>query len=224
MHADRIKEQFMSSHTKIVATGVALLTVASLTVALVPASAAVAKSYSLTSVKTHKSAGNCWSAISGKVYNLSKWIPKHPGGASVIKSMCGKDATAAFKSRHGMSGRAAKSLASYKIGTLSKAKPTPSSTATPTPTPTPTPTSTSTTLTAALVATYSAPADCWSIVNGNVYNLTAWISRHKGGPGVITAMCGIDASAAYNGMHGSANKPATSLSIYMVGAVGSTLP
>jgi cytochrome b involved in lipid metabolism len=195
MHADRIKEQFMSSHTKIVATGVALLTVASLTVALVPASAAVAKSYSLASVKTHKSAGNCWSAISGKVYNLSKWIPKHPGGASVIKSMCGKDATAAFKSRHGMSGRAAKS-----------------------------PTSTSTTLTAALVATHSAPADCWSIVNGNVYNLTAWISRHKGGPGVITAMCGIDASAAYNGMHGSANKPATSLSIYMVGAVGSTLP
>ena len=189
-----------------------------------PAHAAT-KSYTLAAVKAHKSAANCWSAVNGKVYNLTKWISKHPGGSSVIKSMCGKDATAAFKSQHGLSGRPASTLASYKIGTLKKAAASATPTATPTSTATPTPTATAgTTLNLALVATHNTATNCWTIVNGNVYNLTSWIALHPGGPNVIQGMCGIDASAAYTGQHGSKSKPAGKLAGYLVGAVGATAP
>lgn len=122
----------MSTYQKLAAGSVAALVAASLMVAATAAPAVAAtKSYSLVTVKAHKSSSNCWSAVNGKVYNLTKWIAKHPGGGSVIKSMCGKDATAAFKSQHGLSGRPAGSLAAYKIGMLKK------STASPKPTPAP---------------------------------------------------------------------------------------
>jgi cytochrome b involved in lipid metabolism len=165
--------------------------------------------------------------VNGKVYNLTKWITKHPGGSSVIKSMCGKDATAAFKARHGLTGRPASALAAYKIGTLAKSSASPTPTASPTSTATATPTPTATTgatLNLALVATHNTAANCWTIVNGNVYNLTAWIALHPGGPNVIQGMCGIDASAAYTGQHGSKSKPAGKLAQYLVGAVGATAP
>lgn len=208
----------MPTHTTFTRIGAATLAATALMLASAVAPAAAAgKSYTLAQVKAHKSASNCWSAVNGKVYNLTKWIAKHPGGSGVIKSMCGKDATAAFKSEHGLSGKPASKLAAYKVGALAKAKPTATATATPTPT-------TGGTLNAALVATHNTATNCWSIVNGNVYNLTAWISLHPGGTGVIQAMCGIDASAAYTNEHSTKSKPAGKLAQYLVGAVGTAAP
>lgn len=208
----------MPTHTTFTRIGAATLAATALMLASAVAPAAAAgKSYTLAQVKAHKSASNCWSAVNGKVYNLTKWIAKHPGGSGVIKSMCGKDATAAFKSEHGLSGKPASKLAAYKVGALAKAKPTATATATPTPT-------TGGTLNAALVATHNTATNCWSIVNGNVYNLTAWINAHKGGSGVIVSMCGIDASAAYTNEHSTKSKPAGKLAQYLVGAVGTAAP
>ncbi len=84
-----------------------------------PASAAT-KSYTIAQVKTHKSSSNCWAAINGGVYNLTSWIPMHPGGAGIIKSLCGTDATAMFNGRHGGQSRPAGILATFKVGTLKK--------------------------------------------------------------------------------------------------------
>jgi cytochrome b involved in lipid metabolism len=59
--------------------------------------------YTIAQVAEHHTAPDCWSAVSGGVYNLTPWIKEHPGGASVIVAMCGVDATAAFMSQHGTS-------------------------------------------------------------------------------------------------------------------------
>ena len=76
-------------------------------------------------------------------------------------------------------------------------------------------------LDAALVATHKTSSDCWTIVNGNVYNVTTWIAKHPGGQSVIQAMCGIDGTAAFKAKHGLTGKQATQLGEFLVGAVGS---
>lgn len=89
------------------------------TAAALPASAA-AKSYTLTQVKSHAKSADCWTAIKGNVYNVTKWVARHPGGQGVIIGLCGKDGSAAFTARHGGQGGPSAALASYKIGTLKK--------------------------------------------------------------------------------------------------------
>jgi cytochrome b involved in lipid metabolism len=61
---------------------------------------------------------SCWSAIDGSVYDLTDWIGKHPGGAAVIKAICGKDVSAAFNGQHAGQKRPADFLAAYRIGDL----------------------------------------------------------------------------------------------------------
>ncbi len=56
--------------------------------------------------------------VSGKVYNVTSYIPSHPGGAGSITAYCGKDATSAFS---GHSQNAASILGSYYIGDLGTA-------------------------------------------------------------------------------------------------------
>lgn len=78
----------------------------------------MAKKIKLTEVKKHNSATSCWSVVNGGVYDLTNWVNRHPGGASVIKAMCGKNASGMFNGEHGRKGREASVLAGFKIGTL----------------------------------------------------------------------------------------------------------
>ncbi len=77
-------------------------------------------SYSATVVATHNSATSCWTIIDGNVYDLTKWIPQHPGGAAAIKQLCGKDGTALFHGQHDDAKRQADILATFKIGVLAQ--------------------------------------------------------------------------------------------------------
>lgn len=70
------------------------------------------------------------------------------------------------------------------------------------------------------VTQHSTASDCWSIVDGVVYDLTRWIPEHPGGPQVIEAMCGNDGSAAFNDMHGGQAEPEQVLAGYAVGPLG----
>lgn len=72
----------------------------------------------MSEVALHNSPADCWSAVNGKVYDLTQWIDKHPGGAVVIKALCGQDGTAGFASEHGGKEKPEQQLASYLIGTL----------------------------------------------------------------------------------------------------------
>ena len=77
-----------------------------------------AKSYTLAEVAKHASTSSCWSAIDGNVYNLTNWINLHPGGASVIKAICGKDGSTSFNGQHAGQGKPAAELKNYLLGAL----------------------------------------------------------------------------------------------------------
>jgi len=53
---------------------------------------------SLAELKSHGKPGDCWFAIEGKVYDVSKW-DNHPGGR-VLFSVAGTDATDSFRVFH----------------------------------------------------------------------------------------------------------------------------
>lgn len=76
------------------------------------------KTYTMAEVKAQVAAGQCWSVISGRVYDLSNWIEKHPGGAGAIKSLCGIDGTAKFTAMHGGDTKAESRLTTFQVGIL----------------------------------------------------------------------------------------------------------
>tara|TARA_S200000501_G_scaffold311612_1_gene302276 strand:- start:416 stop:631 length:216 start_codon:yes stop_codon:yes gene_type:complete len=47
-------------------------------------------------VKKHNKKTDAWLVIEKKVYNVTSWISKHPGGMIIMKGV-GKDATSLFK-------------------------------------------------------------------------------------------------------------------------------
>jgi cytochrome b involved in lipid metabolism len=72
----------------------------------------------LDEIKKHDSSTSCWSIVYGNVFDLTKWITKHPGGAEKIRAICGKDGTSSFERQHTGDGGAAKQLSSYFLGKL----------------------------------------------------------------------------------------------------------
>ena len=84
------------------------------------AAATVAASYTMAQVSANKSAAKCWSVINGDVYDLTKWISAHPGGAGAILSLCGTDGTQDFIAMHRGQGRPISVLGNYLLGPLAK--------------------------------------------------------------------------------------------------------
>ncbi len=86
-----------------------------------------------------------------------------------------------------------------------------------------TPTKPSTTglksFTLAQVATHNSEADCYSAINGNVYDLTAFINKHPGGDRNILRICGLDGSSLFNGQHGGDAKPERILAGFEIGTL-----
>ncbi len=90
----------------------------------------------------------------------------------------------------------------------------------PTPTPTPTPTAEVTTpagYTMEKVRQNNSPSSCWSVINGNVYDLTKWISAHPGGAGEIRKICGIDGTNSFNKEHRGDGDAASRLPGFLLG-------
>lgn len=56
------------------------------------------KMITLAEVAKHATETDCWMVISDKVYDVTKFIPNHPGGKLIIGG-CGKDATKLFNER-----------------------------------------------------------------------------------------------------------------------------
>lgn len=72
----------------------------------------------LDEVRQHATASSCWASIDGTVYDLTTWIPQHPGGAERIEQLCGTDATAAFERQHQGQARPAAELERLALGPL----------------------------------------------------------------------------------------------------------
>ena len=65
----------------------------------------------------HTSREDIWMSISGKVYDVSKYLDDHPGGEEVLFDRAGKDATEDFEDV-GHSNQARATLKKYEIGEL----------------------------------------------------------------------------------------------------------
>jgi len=87
----------------------------------------------------------------------------------------------------------------------------------PTPTPTPTASATPAGYTLEQVKANNTAQKCWSAINGQVYDLTTWISSHPGGAGAITSLCGTDGTSAYINQHKGQSQPASRLAGYLLG-------
>jgi cytochrome b involved in lipid metabolism len=72
----------------------------------------------LEEVSKRDSSTSCWSIVYGNVFDLTKWISKHPGGAEKIRAICGKDGTTSFERQHTGDGGAANQLSNYFLGKL----------------------------------------------------------------------------------------------------------
>jgi cytochrome b involved in lipid metabolism len=80
-----------------------------------------------------------------------------------------------------------------------------------------TPTSNSSALTMEQVKKNNTASRCWSVINGNVYNLTNWISSHPGGSGAITRLCGIDGTRGFSNQHRGDTQAESRLSGFLLG-------
>ena len=85
-----------------------------------PTPTATTIKYTMELVRQNNSASSCWSVISENVYDLTKWINSHPGGSSAIRSLCGVDGTASYRSQHANQARPEQRLESFLLGPLSK--------------------------------------------------------------------------------------------------------
>lgn len=79
------------------------------------------------------------------------------------------------------------------------------------------------TLSAGEIQKHSTKNDCWSLIQGKVYNLTNYVQNHPGGQAVITNICGKDGTAAFSNQHGSSAKPNNVLAGLLIGNLGAVL-
>jgi hypothetical protein len=70
------------------------------------------------------------------------------------------------------------------------------------------------------VAQHATAEDCWTIVDGNVYDVTPFVSRHPGGLAAISQICGVDGTELFSGKHGSDSAPNSQLESLKIGTLG----
>lgn len=80
-------------------------------------------------------------------------------------------------------------------------------------------TATAASYTMAQVAERNTREACWTVVEREVYDVTAWIARHPGGQARIEGLCGTDGSARFSGKHGEAPTPNATLAGFRIGAL-----
>lgn len=79
----------------------------------------------LEDVAQHKSLDDCWVVLYGKVFDVTNFLDKHPGGKAVLLASGGKDVTEKFENIHRSSGGfslVAKHLPDGEVGAISNYK------------------------------------------------------------------------------------------------------
>ena len=74
------------------------------------------RKFNLNEIKKHNKLNDAWLIYDNKVYDVTKYIKKHPGALAIKKGL-GKDATTIFNNI-GHSKRASKIMNKYLIGIL----------------------------------------------------------------------------------------------------------
>lgn len=63
----------------------------------------------------------------------------------------------------------------------------------------------------------NSESSCYTVINGNVYDLTSFIASHPGGARNIMKLCGIDGTSIYMSQHGDQPQPEAQLSSLYIG-------
>ncbi|RIB08059.1 cytochrome b5-like heme/steroid binding domain-containing protein [Gigaspora rosea] len=58
------------------------------------------RKYTLDELKLHKTKNDAWTAINGKIYNITPYLKFHPGGEKELMRTAGKDGTKLFMDIH----------------------------------------------------------------------------------------------------------------------------
>lgn len=73
--------------------------------------------------------------------------------------------------------------------------------------------------TLAEVARHADRSSCWTVVRGEVYDVTNFIDKHPGGPERVLALCGKDGTEAFTQQHGGKTRPEAMLASLKIGTV-----
>ncbi|KAK0253046.1 hypothetical protein LTS09_011956 [Friedmanniomyces endolithicus] len=60
----------------------------------------MARTYTYADVQQHRSADSCWVVLYGQVYDVTSFLPSHPGGGNAILQLAGSDATEEYDPIH----------------------------------------------------------------------------------------------------------------------------
>lgn len=113
--ASRSDQTFGTISNTLVATILAATTPA-VTIAATSASIPDApRTISMKEVHRHRWASDCWVVCNGKVYDITAFVPNHPGG-SRMWTFCGDDITVLFHAMHPPRVSVQSHLAKYYIG------------------------------------------------------------------------------------------------------------
>jgi len=58
--------------------------------------------YSMDEVKRHNTDKDAWTVVNGRVYDITNFLYRHPGGYSQIAEAIGIDGSSVFRDGHGM--------------------------------------------------------------------------------------------------------------------------
>ena len=69
------------------------------------------------------------------------------------------------------------------------------------------------------IESHNTQEACWSAINGSVYDLTTWVSRHPGGSKPIIKLCGTDGSTSFERQHGKSSAAQSALTLLKIGTL-----
>jgi cytochrome b involved in lipid metabolism len=160
--------------------------------------------YEPEEVMKHNTRDDCWLVYRRRVYDVTSFLPTHPGGFGALLICAGKDATSAIDANHDLSkGSVRESLATLCIGQLPPQSPgmkTPlipqqairrASVSQPG----------ARRVTMDEVRKHTNAKDCWIVYDGKAYDITPILSEHPGGPGALIISAGHDATIPFESNH-----------------------
>jgi len=144
-------------------------------------------------VAKHNTKADCWVVVDGEVLNVTNFLSEHPGGELAILTFAGRDATEEFNMIHppDVIGKYAPDAVLGKLGSgggggggaVAAGGGGDGG------------------ITLAEVAKHNTKADCWVVVDGQVLNVTSFLSEHPGGELAILTFAGKDATEEFNMIH-----------------------
>jgi cytochrome b involved in lipid metabolism len=69
------------------------------------------------------------------------------------------------------------------------------------------------------ISKHNSKESCWTVIRGDVYDLTNWINKHPGGADKILKICGKDGTDLFIKQHGGKEKPEKILSQFEIGKI-----